>query len=246
MIDIFNIGWSAPANINALTTTRQGGISQGNYKGLNLANHVNDNDKLVEQNRAILAEELNIHESPKWLNQTHSTNVVNADGLNEVADADGAYTTRANCICAVLTADCLPVFIADIKGQSVGVFHAGWRGLANGILTSAVNAMKPHSQGLIAAIGPAISQSSFEVGSEVREMFLTESDSAKDYFVPSNNQDHFYADLYGLAKMQLYNMGVESVWLPESTCTYKDSERFYSYRRDGQTGRMASLIWISQ
>jgi len=248
MINLFNIGWSAPANVHALTTTRQGGVSEGVYQGLNLANHVEDCDSAVNRNREILNKELNLNRQPKWLNQTHSTNIVIADQISEtsIVDADGTFTTNHNCICAVLTADCLPVFITDENGRSVGVFHAGWRGLANGILVNAVNIMKPHSGELIAAIGPAISQSSFEVGNEVRDVFLTGNQKTEECFIPSNNRGHFFADLYGLAKIQLLDMGVKSVWLPESVCTYKDYQHFYSYRRDGQTGRMASLIWISQ
>ena len=183
---------------------------------------------------------------PNWLNQVHSTKVVVADQINSRVDADGSYTTEPECICAVLTADCLPVFIADEAGQCVGVFHAGWRGLANGILENAVDSMKKNSQNrLIAAIGPSISQMSFEVGTEVKEVFCSDNSGNKRFFKKSNNKGHFYSDLYGLAKQQLLDLGVRSVWVDESVCTYKDSQRFYSYRRNGQTGRMASLIWFS-
>ncbi len=246
MINIFEIKWPVSANVYTLTTTRIGGVSKGVYAGLNLAEHVNDIADDVAQNRQILMHELNLISNPKWLNQTHSTNIVIADQADSIVDADGSYTMQPGCICAVLTADCLPVFLADSAGRCVGVFHAGWRGLANGILVNAVQSMANHSDHLLAAIGPAISQLSFEVGAEVKEIFVQSNSNNKKFFVDSTNKGHFYADLYGLAKKQLLDLGVKSVWLNESVCTFKDSGRFYSYRRDGQTGRMASLIWFTQ
>ncbi len=245
MIDIFKINWPARSNVHALTTTRIGGVSRSMYSGLNLGDHVNDNPDHVKQNRSLLAQQLNLAAEPKWLNQTHSTNIVAADQVDVPVDADGSYSMQPGTICAVLTADCLPVFICDTEARCVGVFHAGWRGLLNGILEQAVQAMQPVSNQLMAAIGPSISQPSFEVGAEVRDVFIERYNNVESFFVVSNNPDHFYADLYGLAKKQLIDLGIQSVWLPESVCTYKDSARFYSYRRDGQTGRMASLIWIS-
>ncbi len=245
MIEVFNINWPAEKNVHALTTTRHGGISTGKYRGLNLGDHVDDEQAAVEYNRKRLKTDLNLPAEPKWLNQVHGVNIVNADDLSGVVDADGSYATKSNCVCAILTADCLPVFISNTQGTAVGLFHAGWRGLANGILSKAVTTMSAHSDCLIAAIGPAISHQSFEVGSDVKAIFNSRYSDVSDFFHRSKRRNHYYADLYGLAETQLYQQGVKSVWLPGSVCTYKDEKRFFSYRRDGQTGRMASLVWIS-
>ena len=245
MIEIFNIGWSAQKNIHAFTTTRLGGISKGIYQGLNLGDHVCDQKEAVEHNRKLLRTQLNLPQEPRWLNQVHGINILNANQLSDVVDADGSYTTKRNCVCAILTADCLPVFICDSKGTCVGLVHAGWRGLANGILGRAVEAISSESNELIAAVGPAIGHTAFEVGTEVKQIFESKFDDVSDFFTPGQTPHHFYADLYGLAEAQLYQLGLKSVWLPTDVCTYNDEHRFYSYRRDGQTGRMASLIWIS-
>ena len=244
MPEFVNIDWPVPAKVKALTTTRLGGVSTGVYHSLNLGNHVNDNNEHVVQNRKRLNDCLKLPAQPKWLNQVHSVKIVNADNVSGRVDADGSYTISPRCVCVVLTADCLPVFISNSSGTIVGVFHAGWRGLANGILVNAVKTMSMHSPELIAALGPAISQSAFEVGAEVKEEFSSKFKNAERYFLPSKRQNHFYADLYGLAQAQLKQLGVKSVWQPKSACTYTQSQQYYSYRRDGQTGRMASLIWI--
>ena len=245
MLEVFNIDWPAHRNVNAITTTRLGGISRGVYRGLNLGNHVNDEKAAVEHNRKLLRTRLNLVHEPKWLNQVHGVNIVNADELFDIAEADGSYTTKRQCICAILTADCLPVFLSDLKGSTVGLFHAGWRGLADGILRKAVNAMNRKPAELIAAVGPAISQDAFEVGLEVKQQFESSFNGTSAFFAAGNEANKYYADLYGLARTQLYQLGVTSVWLPHDVCTYNDSHRFYSFRRDGQTGRMASLIWMS-
>ena len=245
MFEVFNIEWPAKNNVNALTTTRLGGISRGVYRGLNLGDHVGDEQAAVDHNRDLIRTKLNLPSHPKWLNQVHGVNIVNADDLHEVADADGSYTTKSRCVCAILTADCLPVFISDEKGTTAGVFHAGWRGLANGILSNAVRAMQSNPGELIAAIGPAIGHQAFEVGNEVKQIFESRYSCVTDLFIRAEKHDHYYADLYGLAEAQLYQLGLKYVWLPGSVCTYNDAHRFFSYRRDGQTGRMASLIWLS-
>lgn len=245
MLEVFNISWPASKNVHAFTTTRIGGVSRGVYRGLNLGDHVNDEQAAVDQNRKLLSTYLKLPAPPKWLNQVHGVNITIANNLLETVDGDGSYTTNRKCVCAILTADCLPVFISDVKGRSVGVFHAGWRGLANGILSNAVSAMRFHSDELIAAIGPAISQQAFEVGREVKQIFESRYSCAAGFFLPSDRPGYYYADLYGLAKAQLIHLGLNSVWLPGPVCTFKDQRRFFSYRRDGQTGRMASLIWIS-
>ena len=228
-----------------MTTTRAGGYSKEQYSGLNLALHVNDNQDTVARNRSLIKTALNLPSEPIWLNQTHSTRVIKAEKALGNDDADGCITTTPNCVCCVMTADCLPVFIADANGGAVGLFHAGWRGLADGILDKAVSKFNSPGKHLVAALGPAISQSSFEVGAEVKDLFTSKFLSAARFFTPSQHPHRFYADLYGLAKLNLKELGIKSVWQPESVCTYKDAAKFYSYRRDGQTGRMASFIWMT-
>lgn len=246
MLEVFDIGWNANKNVRAITTTRIGGVSRGAYSELNLADHVNDKQDSVDQNRELLVTNLHLPASPKWLKQVHGVDIVKAENLSGPVEADGSYTTVSNCACAVLTADCLPVFISDTKGTAVGVFHAGWRGLADGILSNAVKAMRKHADYLIAAVGPAIGHNAFEVGKEVKQIFESKHGRVSEFFIPAQRPGHFYADLYGLAESQLYQLGIQSVWLPRSVCTYSDKFRFFSYRRDGQTGRMASLIWITK
>ena len=245
MIETFSIDWPAHPDVVALTTTRIGGVSRGVYRGLNLGDHVYDDKKAVDHNRAQLKKHLRLSGEPKWLKQVHGVDIVDAGNLSEAVEADGSYTTRRQCVCAILTADCLPVFISDLTGTKVGLFHAGWRGLADGILVHAVEAMGHRPGNLIAALGPAISQQAFEVGIEVRNRFEARFDGMSGYFARAGHTDKFFADLYGIARAQLYQLGIKSVWMPQYICTYHDADRFYSFRRDGQTGRMASLIWIS-
>lgn len=244
MLETFRIDWPAHRQVNALTTTRVGGISRGVYRGLNLGDHVNDDRSVVNHNRKLLRTELKLRQEPKWLCQVHGLNIVDAANLSSFVEADGSFTTQRHCVCVVLTADCLPVFISDIEGAMVGLFHAGWRGLANGILVKAVEAMGHRPGNLIAALGPAISRNAFEVGVDVKHRFETNFSGMSRYFTRASHHDKYFADLYGIAEAQLSQLGVGSVWLPGDVCTYADPQRFYSYRRDGQTGRMASLIWI--
>lgn len=230
--------WPAPEWIRTCVTTRQDGCSQGPFKGFNLGTHVGDDPNHVLANRAELARKLGCRLA--WLEQIHSTDVVEAaPGL--VEEADACWTSEMDVACAVMTADCLPVLFCDRAGTRVAAAHAGWRGLAGGILENTVAALGVAPQELLAWLGPAIGPQAFEVGPEVREIFG--SAAAADCFTPSQRPGHYLADIYQLARLRLQAVGVTAVY-GGGWCTVNDSLRFFSYRRDGQTGRFASLIWL--
>ncbi|MHB9118192.1 MAG: peptidoglycan editing factor PgeF [Burkholderiales bacterium] len=233
-------GWPAPARVRALVTTRRGGVSTGPYASLNLGDHVGDEAASVARNRAILRAALPAE--PVWLKQVHSVAVAEADGAEGIPEADASVARRAGTVCAVLTADCLPLLLCDRQGTVVGAAHAGWRGLADGVIEAAVAAMAVPAADLLAWLGPAIGPQSFEVGDEVREVFTAHHAAAAAAFIP-HGTGKWLADLYALARLRLAALGVEQVY-GGGLCTYRDSERFYSYRRDGSTGRMASLVWL--
>jgi polyphenol oxidase len=235
--------WPAPAAVRALATTRHGGVSGAPYGSFNLGDHVGDDMLAVAANRARLRASLPTE--PVWLKQVHGSGIVDADHATGVPEADGSVARRPGTICAVLTADCLPVLLCDRAGTVVGAAHAGWRGLAGGVVEAALSAMAVPPREILAWLGPAIGPKAFEVGAEVREVFLNNDASAEAAFVlhPSSSGKYF-ADIYLLARQRLARAGVESVFGGDS-CTCLDADRFYSYRRDGVTGRMASLVWIS-
>ena len=235
--------WPAPAHVHAGTSWRQGGISQGVYASLNLAMHVGDDIQAVLENR----HRLGLPAEPVWLNQVHGLAVVDAGKVLELAseqaiDADASYTNAAGVICAVLTADCLPVLLCDRAGTRVAAVHAGWRGLAAGVIERAVTALQLPGEQLLAWLGPAIGPHAYEVGDEVRETFLQGDADADTAFRP-NRPGHWWMNIYQLARQRLADMGVTEVYGGEH-CTYQDKDNFYSYRRDGVTGRMASVIWF--
>ncbi len=232
--------WPAPKNIKSATTTRAGGHSQTPFDSFNLASHVEDESSLVAQNRKTLIEELQLPSEPIWLEQVHSAIAVDASTKNRKADA--SYTNQKNTVCVVMTADCLPVLFCNKQGTQVAAAHAGWRGLANGILESTIKAMNSPANKLMAWMGPAIGPAVFEVGDEVRDAFINHLPQAEQAFTQTK-QGHWLADLYELAKQRLAAQGVTAVY-GGGECTYSDNVRFYSYRRDGKTGRMANLIWI--
>ena len=240
--------WPAPANVLALSTTRIGGVSSPPYDSLNLAHHVGDTPAAVDANRQLLAEYLPDRVDVQWLQQVHGTAVLEASkGAPGYPEADACFTRETRVACAILTADCLPVLLCDRAGSVVAAAHAGWRGLAAGVIESAVRAMQVEPETVIAWLGPAIGPHAFEVGPEVRDAFLAAStaNAAEACFEPSAaHEGHFLADLYALARLRLNALGVSAVYGGEC-CTYAESERFFSYRRDGQTGRMASLILIN-
>jgi polyphenol oxidase len=242
MIKFITPNWPAPSQVKACTTTRHGGYSQPPYEGFNLADHVGDDAKAVAANRALLVETLNLPAEPLWLKQVHSKEVVNANADNSHCTADATVATTPGQVCVVMTADCLPVFFCDRSGTRVAVAHAGWRGLAGGVLENCLQYLDLPPKEILAWLGPAIGPQAFEVGSEVRQAFVEFLPQAAEAFKPTR-EDRFLADLYCLARQRLAHQGVTAIYGGDF-CTYSETERFYSYRRDKVTGRMASLIWL--
>ena len=232
--------WPAPPRVRALITTRAGGASRGAYAGLNLGLGSGDDAETVARNRASLRQRLPAE--PLWLRQVHGTTVVEADTADDDPEADAALARRKGRVCAVLTADCLPLLLCDEAGTVVAAVHAGWRGLRAGVIEQTLRAMDRPSQALLAYLGPAIGPAAYEVGAEVRQAFVEADAEADTAFAPGKS-GKFYADLYALARLRLARSGVARVY-GGGYCTYTERERFYSYRRDGATGRMASLIWM--
>ncbi|WP_241505877.1 peptidoglycan editing factor PgeF [Parahaliea mediterranea] len=237
--------WPAPAGLIAFTTTRIGGQSRAPFDSLNLGHHVGDSAADVAANRAVLQRHLGAGTQVQWLNQVHGTTVVAArdHGLPE---ADAAISTDPDIACAVLTADCLPVLFCDRGATCVAAAHAGWRGLQAGVLEATVAAMPCAPGDLLAWFGPAIGPAAFEVGAEVREAFynsaaLSQREETASCFTPSSREGHFLADIYQLARLRLESVGVSAI-SGGGLCTFSDEARFYSYRRDGKTGRMASVV----
>jgi len=235
--------WPAPGRVRAVSTTRVGGVSVVPYASFNLALHVGDQAQAVTENRRRLQGMCGLARSPSWLSQVHGTVVVEADDFAEVPTADAAYSTIAGAACVVMTADCLPVLFADDAGTCVAAAHAGWRGLLGGVLEATIARLPVARERLVAWMGPAIGPAAFEVGAEVRDAFLARDSAAIHAFVAGNN-GRWLCDLYALARMRLAAHGVTNVFGGE-LCTYSDPERFYSFRRDGVTGRMASMIWLA-
>jgi YfiH family protein len=233
--------WPAPASVKAFITTRADGVSTGPYAGLNLGLRTEDDPAAVEANRRRLRAAL--PGEPKWLRQVHGAEVADADALTEIPEADAAVARAAGTVCAVLVADCIPVLLTDRAGSTVAVAHAGWRGLARGVLERTVERMAQPPRTLLAYLGPGIGPGAFEVGADVREAFLAAGAAADAAFAP-RSPGKWMADLYRLARQRLAGCGVSEVYGGE-WCTYSDARRFYSHRRDGPTGRMAALIWRS-
>lgn len=230
--------WPAPRGIRAASSLRLGGRSTGVFASLNLGAHVGDEPAAVAANRAVLVKALDLPAEPVWLQQVHGTEVVTAHDPG-AAVGDAATTDRAGVVCAVMTADCLPVLLCAVDGSQVAAAHAGWRGLAGGVLEAAAAAMQGDE--LMAWLGPAIGPEAFEVGDEVRETFVRRLGDCGQAFVASG-EGRWRADLYHLARLALQRAGVDRIY-GGGWCTYSEAERFFSYRRDGQTGRMATLIW---
>lgn len=250
------LDWPAPKTVKACYTLRSGGNSNDPYGSFNLGDHVDDDRASVSANRQALQHAIG-QKSICWLQQIHATRVVEASA-NNGAQADGCYTQLANQVCSVMTADCLPVFFCNKQGSEVAVAHAGWRGLYAGILQQTLKQFQCYdtsesSKGhIMAYLGPAISQAAFEVGDDVRDAFLSlpqeQLYSASQYFIlkqQSASGNKWMADLYGLAKNMLESMGVIDIYGGDC-CTYNQPEKFFSYRRDGVTGRMANLIWLKK
>lgn len=238
--------WPAPPGVRALTTTRIGGVSAAPYGSLNLAAHVGDDPAAVTANRRRLSQAVGLPAEPVWLEQVHGCDVCviaeDTPAGNFSQRADAAVAHRPGVVCAVLTADCLPVLLCDDAGEAVAAVHAGWRGLRDGVIEAAAARLDRPADRLLAWLGPAIGPTAFEVGDEVRQAFCTESTRSEASFRPSIN-GRWLADLYGLATERLEALGIERV-SGGGFCTMSDPARFFSYRRDGVTGRMATLIWI--
>ena len=232
--------WPAPSRVRACVTTRAGGVSLAPFDSLNLGDHVGDDPQAVAENRRRLIERLGCN--PAWLQQVHSADVVEADPA-AVAVADASWTTTPGRACAVLTADCLPALFCDRAGSRVAAAHAGWRGLAGGVLENTVAALGVPAGELLVWLGPAIGPQSFEVGAEVREAFVVQHAQAEQAFSASRNAGRFMADLYALARIRLAAIGVAAVH-GGGLDTFSDP-RFFSYRRAARSGRLASLIWLA-
>ena len=234
--------WPAPPGVHGLMTTRTGGVSLGPWSSFNLGDHVHDDPAHVAENRARLRRDL--PEAPRWLRQVHSARVV-AAGADDV-EADAVFSRTPGQVCAVLTADCLPVLFCDRAGTVVAAAHAGWRGLAAGVLEATVAAMAVPPRDIVAWMGAAIGPQAFEVGDEVRRAFIARHGEAAPAFVahPSGEAGKWLADIYALAGVRLRSAGVEAIH-GGGRCTFSEAETFFSYRRDGETGRMASLVWLA-
>ncbi|WP_323751929.1 peptidoglycan editing factor PgeF [Marinobacter sp.] len=239
--------WPAHTRVRALSTTRKGGVSLSPWQSLNLGGHVGDYPADVAQNRQRLAEFIGIEAGHiGWLNQVHGSHVVELtlESLKDCPDADASFTREKRVACAILTADCLPVILADRNGEVVGAAHAGWRSLCGGVLESLIEAMAVAPTELVAWFGASIGPANFEVGPEVRAAFIEQQAEAGNAFSEHGARSgHFIADIYELARLRLSRAGIAEIH-GGGLCTVDDGERFYSYRRDGQTGRMATLVWI--
>ena len=233
-----------PDNVKFISTPRyiEGGAGADCFGNFNLALHVGDEPSAVSANRELLEKHYKLPSSPQWINQTHSSVCIRLDSKISSAEADASYSRTSGVVCGVLTADCMPVFVCDKRGTVVGIAHAGWRGLVGGVIESLVEEMKVEGSELLVHLGPAISQSAYEVGSEVKTQFLDSNSIFERSFIKKNGKH--YLDLYDGAKVILEGYGITSI-SGGDYCTYKDSKQFFSYRRDGEcSGRMAHLIWM--
>jgi len=242
--------WPAPAQVKSAITLRSGGTSRAPFDSNNLALHVDDRAADVQQNRRNLIAALRLPASPLWLNQCHGTELVYLPKTQQAATADGSYSDRVDTVCAILTADCLPVLFCNQSASQVAAVHAGWRGLCGGILRKMVATFK-HSPGQVMAyLGPAIGPQVFEVGAEVMDAFVRNAQNeshrqavSKAFKPVDGDPEKYLADLYALARAELTASGVIDIY-GGNYCSYSDSERFYSFRRESKTGRNASLIWL--
>ena len=234
--------WPAPARVRAFVTTRAGGVSEGPYASMNLGTRSGDDPAHVARNRLLVREHL--PQAPNWLAQCHGIDVIDLDREGAAdRDADAAVTTRVDRVCSVLTADCLPVLLCDAAGTRVGVAHAGWRGLSAGVLENTVAALRAQPTEVMAWLGPAIGPEAFEVGLEVRAAFLSVDAAAEVAFRP-HRPGKYLADLYALARQRLARAGVTRVF-GGAFCTWTETGRFFSYRREKQSGRMGTFLWIA-
>lgn len=239
-LTVIRPGWNLPPGVQAFTTTRHGGVSAGPWQSLNLAAHVEDDPVAVEENRRRLRRALAMPAEPVWLEQVHGAGVSLPD--DPLACADAVFDDRPGRICAVQTADCLPVLFCDDDGRQLAAAHAGWRGLLAGVLEQTAACFAGEAGQVQAWLGPAIGPDAFEVGDEVRAAFVAEDEAATACFQRGRRKNRWLANLYALARIRLARAGIERVAGGEY-CTLADPGLFFSFRRDGETGRMATLIW---
>ena len=261
-IELISPEWNAPANVGALMTTRRGGVSVAPWDSLNLGAHVGDNPAAVLENRMRVRKGARLPSKPVWLEQIHGSSVVELDAANTPRTtnaeqlmqsrpprADAAVTRRAGVVCAIQVADCMPVLFAAADGSVVGAAHAGWRGLASGVLAATIAAMGTPPEEIVAWLGPAIGPDNFEVGDEVVAAFAdtAHGDQRTQTLAAFARRDNgkWLCDLYALARLRLAAIGVTQI-SGGNLCTVGDAQRFFSYRRDGQTGRMVALIWLAR
>lgn len=235
--------WPRHPRVRAACTTRHGGVSAAPYASFNLALHVGDHAALVQENRQRLHAALELPAEPAWLNQVHGTEVVRVDAGHALACADAAWTDQPGAVLAILTADCLPVLLADDEGRCLAAAHAGWRGLAAGVIEATVQALPVNPRELSAWLGPGIGPSAFEVGDEVREVFVS-LDATSSAAFQASAHGRWRCDLYAIARQRLARVGVTRVH-GGTLCTASSPEQFFSFRRDGVCGRMATLLWRS-
>jgi YfiH family protein len=235
---------SFPKNVHYLSTVRylHGGKSKGNFQNFNLALHVNDHKESVLENRALLREFYELPSEPKWLNQTHSADCIEAKLIDSTVNADASYTSESGTVCAIMTADCLPIFVSNKDGSMVGIAHAGWKGLVSGVIENLIDSFKTSGDDLVIHIGPSISQNCFEVGEEVKALYLSKNIDFERSFLIKNDKN--YLDLFDAARLILEGFQIKSI-TGGDRCTFQESNDFFSYRRDGvNSGRMAHLIWM--
>ena len=234
-----------PSNVKLLSTQRyiDGGKSSGNFDNFNLAIHENDSRKNVLENRKILKVQFDLPSDPVWINQTHSSTCIDAASIEKNVDADASYSSKLGIVCAIMTADCLPIFVSKKDGTMVGIAHAGWRGLVSGIIENLIKSFNSEGDNLVVHLGPAISKKCFEVGDEVKSLYLSKNINFERSFTRKKNKN--YLDLYDAARVILEGFQIRSI-SGGDRCTFQESSDFFSYRRDGvNSGRMAHLIWIS-
>ncbi len=242
MLETIIPNWPASPRVKAHTTTRHGGFSQGEYASFNLAENTEENFAIIERNRALLRQELQLPAEPLWLKQVHGTTVVQADQQQPPITADASFTRATNTVCVVTTADCLPLLICDKKATCVAAVHAGWKGLAAGVIEAMLETLQIPGDQLLVWLGPAMGPQAFKVKEDVLQQFIAVDPQAIQAFTKIS-ADQWLADIYLLAKQRLARYDVNAIYGGEY-CTYTDANRFYSFRREQKTGRIASLIWL--
>lgn len=245
-MNVITPNWPAPTWVKAFTTTREIGLSRKPFDKGNLAHHVGDDVVSVTLNRLSLQQRYNLNPKLTWLNQTHSDRVIKLTKPHaDYLDGDGIWTQENNLPCIVMTADCLPLLLSDTAGSLVVALHCGWKGLAKGIIQRTLEQIQPVVQGqLLAWLGPAIGPTAFEVGRDVYDTFINQDISMHQAFKPQKKAEKWLADIYTIARTQLYQLGIDHIYGGEY-CTYSDNKRFYSYRREKNTGRMATVISLN-